>query len=177
MVLDVARQAFYSSGGYMITKRKKAPNGEPERFYREVVLAWTSDECLLWPYAKVSTGYGQIAIEPGRKGKRVLVHRRACEDINGPPPGPNYDAAHSCGKGHLGCCNPKHVRWATRTGNVADAIAHGTAGRGTGGYKLDRLKAAEIRNRLTEGVSQRKIAKEFGVSQAMVSKINTGYHW
>lgn len=129
MVLDVARQAFYSSGGYMITKRKKAPNGEPERFYREVVLAWTSDECLLWPYAKVSTGYGQMAIEPGRRGKsgkRVLVSRRACEDTNGPPPSAYHDAAHSCGKGHLGCCNPKHLHWATRLENVAEAIAHGT---------------------------------------------------
>jgi hypothetical protein len=129
VVLDVARQAFYSSGGYMITKRKKAPNGEPERFYREVVLTWTSDECLLWPYAKISSGYGQMAIEPGRRGKsgkRVLVSRRVCEDTNGPPPTPHHDAAHSCGKGHLGCCNPKHLHWATRLENVAEAIAHGT---------------------------------------------------
>ena len=176
MVLDVARQAFYSSGGYMITKRKKAPNGEPERFYREVVLAWTSDECLLWPYARESGGYGQMRLPNKIVG---LVHRRACEDVNGPPPSPSHEAAHSCGSGHLGCCNPGHLRWATRMENMADAVAHGTMarGRGTGSRKLDALKVAGIRNRLAAGVPQRQIAAEFGISHVMVGLIKRGHRW
>ena len=176
-VLDMGAPAIlFTVRGHM-TRRQKAPTGEPERFFREVVLTCTSDECLIWPYARTSAGYGQMAIEKGRGGKRVLIHRYACEQIYGPPPSPHYDCAHSCGKGHEGCCNPKHLRWATRWQNVADAVAHGTQGRGHGATKLDISKVEAIKQELARGVSQRMIAKAFGVSQAMVSGINTGVRW
>lgn len=154
----------------------RAKNGEPERFYQEVVLTWTSDECLLWPYAKESGGYGQMRL-PNKIA--CLVHRRACEDVNGPPPSPSHEAAHSCGSGHLGCGNPGHLRWATRMENMADAVAHGTMarGRGTGSRKLDALKVAGIRNRLAAGVPQRQIAAEFGISHVMVGLIKRGHRW
>ena len=100
-----------------------------------------------------------------------------CEEVNGSPPTPYHDAAHSCGNGHLGCCTPKHLRWATRSENIADAITHGTMGRGAYGHKLDQIKVLAIRTKLAAGVSQRKIATEFGISQGMVTKINTGKNW
>lgn len=150
--------------------------GEPENFYQAFVVTWQSDDCLTWPYARISTGYGQMS-KP--EGGRVLVHRRLCEEVNEPPPTEHHDAAHSCGKGHEGCCNPKHLHWATRAQNRADAIKHGTQGRGGAGNKtiLSRAQVEEIRRRLKDKEPQRSIAKHFGVSQATISKINTGDSW
>jgi hypothetical protein len=159
--------------------RKKAKTGEPKQFFEEVVLTWGSDECLFWPYAKISTGYGQFAIEPGRGGKRVLAHREACRRIHGEPPNENYDCAHSCNNGHLGCVNPKHLRWTTRAENMADGRAAGTLGQGSGctASKLTKEDVVEIRELLAKGVYQEVIAKKFGVSRSAICLINTGKHW
>jgi len=159
--------------------RKKAKPGEPKRFFEEAVLTWDSDECLFWPYAKVSTGYGQFAIEPGRGGKRVLVHREACRRVHGEAPTEFHDCAHSCNNGHLGCVNPKHLRWATRAENMADGCKAGTLGQGSGctASKLTKEDVAEIRELLAKGVYQRIIAKEFGVSQSAISQIKNGVRW
>lgn len=32
-----------------------------------------------------------------------------CELVYGKPPMPKHQAAHNCGKGNLGCINPKHL--------------------------------------------------------------------
>lgn len=99
------------------------PKRELQKYLENVVLKFVSDECLIWPYSKNGVGYGQI-----RKGyEKLLVHRIACEALHGPPPTQKHEAAHNCGKGHLGCCNPHHLRWATRAENQADRKIHGTA--------------------------------------------------
>jgi hypothetical protein len=99
------------------------PKGELRRYLDEVVLKFDGEECLLWPYSKNGVGYGQI-----RQGSaKLLVHRIACEDANGPAPSDLHEAAHNCGFGHAGCCNPTHLRWATRTENRADIKAHGSS--------------------------------------------------
>ena len=36
----------------------KAENGEPKRFYKEVVLPYEGDECIIWPYNKSASRYG-----------------------------------------------------------------------------------------------------------------------
>jgi hypothetical protein len=52
--------------------------------------------------------------------------RVMCKLAHGPAPTPKHHAAHSCGKGHEACINPKHLRWATPRENAADAKLHGT---------------------------------------------------
>lgn len=103
-------------------KRITPANGEALRYFYDVVSSYQGNDCLIWPFSKDKHGYGQLMLQ----GKRKIVSRLSCEIENGPPPAPNLDAAHSCGNGHLGCCSRKHMRWATRKENVADAIAHGT---------------------------------------------------
>jgi len=151
----------------------------PRDYFEQVVLTWNSNDCLLWPYARISTGYGQLAIEPGQKGKRVLAHREACRRVHGEPPAEHYDCAHSCNNGHLGCVNPKHMRWATRQENVMDAHKAGTRGRGTGANasKLTKESVAEIRDRIAAGERNYLLALEFGVSQAAISQIRHGKRW
>lgn len=92
------------------------------RYFREVVVGYTGDDCLLWPFSKSNKGYGTI----NHDGRNLTVSRFLCAEVNGPPPTPDHVAAHSCGRGHTGCVNPRHLRWATRTENEADKIIHGT---------------------------------------------------
>lgn len=149
--------------------------GEKQKYYETVVLAYDGDDCLIWPYQRGAYGYGSINI-PG-VGTRY-VHRLACEAINGPPPSSAHEAAHNCGNGAGGCCNPKHLRWATRTENQRDRVGHGTSNRGSkhGMSKLDEFTVPQIlAARGTE--SQRKIGARFGVSQAAVSMIFSGERW
>lgn len=90
--------------------------GEQHRYFREVVIPYKGDDCLIWPYSRTKRGYGGINF----KGEKMEVHRLACIEVHGPPQGERYMAAHSCGNGHLGCCNPKHLRWATPAENGMD---------------------------------------------------------
>jgi hypothetical protein len=72
---------------------------------RDVALKWKSDECLTWPFTRINTGYGII----GRGGKTYKAHRYICQWVKGEPPTPEHHAAHSCGRGHDACVNPRHL--------------------------------------------------------------------
>lgn len=151
----------------------RTPPGEPTRFLREVVFQYNSDDCLKWPYGHNGLGYGYInGIRP------KYVHVLACMHANGPPPTNRHVAAHSCGNGHLGCVNPRHLRWATQAGNHADKIAHGTHGKGekNSHAKLTEADAMAIKS-LVGKEPQRSTAKRFGVSQTTVSDIRSGRRW
>ena len=148
--------------------------GEPERFYRDSVLTYGGSECLIWPYARIPNGYGTIK----HQGKTTLVHRRVCEDVIGAPPTPQHDAAHSCGKGHLGCVSPHHLSWKTKSENQADRILHGTHQRG------ERNKSSKITEEQAKEIiflkgkeKQNDIAKRYGVTREAISKIHSGKNW
>src|SRR5690606_29105850 len=97
----------------------------------------------------------------------------------GPPPTVEHEAAHSCGKGHEGCVNPHHLRWATSTENKADTLIHGTRNRGerNRSAKLTDAKVYEIRRLLAAGMTQTAIAAMFAVSLTTISKIAAGKIW
>lgn len=150
--------------------------GEVQDYFYNVVMTYQGDDCLTWPYSTDGNGYGNIAF--GGSGRYAKVHRLACQLVNGPPPTPDYEAAHNCGKGSSGCCNPNHLRWATRSENQMDRVEHGTSNRGSqhGMSKLvedDVLVIASLKGRM----SQSKIAKMFGVSQPNIVAIHKGYRW
>jgi hypothetical protein len=147
---------------------RKTMNGEPERYFREVVLAYEGDECLAWPYATNRNGYGQIRIE----GVLHNVHRLACETVNGQSPG--HEAAHSCGVRI--CCNPQHLSWKTPAENWADRYAHGTHQTGERNHsaKLTDLEVKSILGLINEGVTQVAIAAQFGVSPQTISRVANG---
>lgn len=150
------------------------PRGDPMHFVREVALAHEGKDCLTWPYSKDNNGYGKVVID----GNRVLVHRHICEIVHGEPPTPTHKAAHSCGKGHLGCINPRHLSWKTDAENEADKLAHGTRSLGerNGQSKLTEEQAREIL-RLNGIYPRQKIADEFGVSRSAVRLIHQRINW
>lgn len=99
-----------------------ARDGAPMRFIHEVALQHTGEECLIWPFGRNGDGYGSVQVD----GKMVNAHRYLCQIAHGEPPTATHQAAHSCGKGHLGCVAKNHLRWATPAENQADRLIHGT---------------------------------------------------
>lgn len=81
------------------------------------------DECIQFPYCRDKFGYGRF--NPGVR--TVGAHCYVAEQVYGPKPTASHECCHSCGNGHLGCINPKHLYWGTRADNVRDTISHGTA--------------------------------------------------
>jgi hypothetical protein len=163
---------------YDLCRRNGAPirvrteNGAALRFLEETVLTWTSDECLFWPYARTEAGYARLS------GGKRLVCPLVCERIHGPPQTPGLQSAHSCGKGHLGCCNPLHLSWKSPPDNNRDKIVHGTMAWGEG-HGQAKLKLEDIpKIRALKGIMfQREIAEMFGVSRGAIKNILTGKTW
>ena len=70
--------------------------------------------CLVWTGSKNPQGYGLI----WNGDKLVLSHRYAWERVNGPiPEGMHLDHKNHC---NTACCNPEHLRLATRHQNMAN---------------------------------------------------------
>lgn len=164
----------FCSAHYTRNRRHGTPfgggtqRGKPLSFFNEVVVAHKGDECLIWPYGRGDDGYGTL----WENGHRHRVHRYACRRVHGAPPTPNHEAAHSCGNGHLGCCSPNHLRWATSKENNADKIGHGTVNLGlrNGMAKLSDDDVREIR-RLANGKTHREIAGMFNVRRQSITDI------
>ena len=146
--------------------------GVATEFFYDVVLKYGQDDCLIWPYYRDRCGYGKLRIP----GKSNMVHRVACEIVHGDPPTEDHQASHSCGNGHLGCVNPKHLSWKTRKENKNDEIEHGTRNYGTrnGRAKLSEEIVSEI---ASSDLTQRALAKKFGVSQPIICRIKSGKIW
>lgn len=155
------------------TKLAKIPNGETLRYFTEVVIPYSGDECLIWPYSRTK-GYGTMTTN----GRRSYVHREICTKVHGPPPTKAHQAAHSCGNGHLGCCNQNHIHWSTNAENQQDRVMHGTYqfGELNPAAKLTKDDVADIRA-MKGKLLQREIAEMFGISRENVSAIQRNKSW
>lgn len=148
--------------------------GAAVKFMNEVVLTYQGDNCLAWPFASNGKGYGVFH----KNRKVVAAHIYACEQVYGPKPTPSHEVAHSCGNGGRMCCNPRHLRWATRSENHQDKRQHGTAalGESNPSSKLTPSDVRRIRALLGK-MPQKDIAQQFEVSQSLVSRIFRGVIW
>jgi hypothetical protein len=157
-----------------VHKTLQTTDGVPMAFYLEKVLTHLEDSCFLWPFSKDTCGYGHLLFD----GKVRSVHRLVCEATNGPPPTAEHHAAHNCTSASLGCCAPKHMRWATRTENMADKIKDGTHPRGEK-VKNSKLKATDVfKIRSLKGKkSSAEIARSFGVAASTISSIQNLKKW
>ena len=162
-------------GDPLVPTRQAAPAGELRRYLNEVVIPYDGNDCLIWPYTRISSGYAKIKIAR----KLLTVSRIVCEHYHGPPPSPLHLAAHSCGNGQGGCVTPRHLRWATHQENQDDMLIHGTRIRGERNHlsKLTERDIPEIRCRLKAGCSQQSIANDYGVSQVAISAIHLKHSW
>lgn len=169
-----SRHAYhFKTHGDPLGGRRGASPGEPLRWIAEHA-AYEGDECLKWPFEIGRYGYGTVKAG----GKKRVASRVMCEAAHGPPPTPDHQAAHSCGKGHEACTNPQHLSWKTRVENVADSIVHGTWNHGESvpNAKLTAEDVREIR-RLAGSIRQEDLGEMFGVSPSNISRIVTRKHW
>ena len=123
------------------------------------------DEC--WPWTGYAEkGYGRVFHE----GRMVGAHELALTFTTGEVRAKGLDTCHGCNNPI--CCNPRHLRFDTRQGNVDDMMA---AGRNSPPpVKLSESDLQTIRLRLAAGARQQDLADQYGVSNSMISMIKTG---
>ena len=129
-------------------------------------LVNTTGDCWEWQGDKDRDGYGVFSWN----GRSYGAHRLALSFATGESMGPGLETCHACD--NPGCCNPDHLRFDTRAGNVADMVARG---RDRNGHK--RLTDDEVRvmrERRANGASQKVLARDFGVSESLVTQIVRG---
>lgn len=135
-----------------------------------------NQDCLLWPYGRDGGGYARACVS-GFSTR--LAHRIMCEMVYGEPPTKKHVAMHTCGNGHSGCVNPAHLKWGTVAENNADKERHGTKpiGEKTGLAVLCADSVREIRQLSKCGLSQRKIAPQFGVTAGTIQAVIERRTW
>lgn len=120
-------------------------------------------------------GYQQVILYRAAKKKTHLVHRIVLDAFVGPCP-ENMEGCH--GDGDRENNSLENLRYGTRKENLADRFAHGTVAQGEG-VKTSKLTADEVLKIRAIGtsMSQREIAKIFGVSQYAISCVLLGKSW
>ncbi|RJG43730.1 helix-turn-helix transcriptional regulator [Mesorhizobium sp. DCY119] len=135
----------------------------------ERALTLDTDDCVLFPYGRNASGYARLRVGE----KHAYGHVIVCQRAHGTRPTPEHQAAHSCGNGHLGCINPKHLSWKTPEGNASDAVAHGTVARGPK-LTLEGIKSIRA---IAEVMRYRDIARMFSVGGDAISNAVRGKTW
>lgn len=131
-------------------------------------------DCLQWPFS-TSRGHADLSLN----GKTIKACPLMCKLAHGEPPTPSHEAAHSCGRGHMGCINPQHLSWKTRTENQRDRQAHGTAGKAGWShvrYKLTPKQVIEIRA-IGPSKTKEELGRMFSVTPANIAKILRRESW
>lgn len=149
--------------------------GAAREYLNRLAVEPQDQDCISWPYTRNARGAAQIRID----GKCQLVTRILCLRLNGPPPSEKHQAAHSCGKGHEGCVNPRHLSWKTQKENELDKIVHGTWRTGDKMHwaKLTSEKAREIRFLAASGMRRADIARRYGITRSSVGSVVTRRTW
>ncbi len=113
---------------------------------------------------------------PGGR-KKLLVHRCQLMAWVGPPPSPEHHACHNDGdRSHS---TLENLRWGTAKENQQDMVRHGRSQQGEKHYstRLTDDDVSGIREAISVGVSGKHLARFFGVSTSVVSRINRRKTW
>jgi hypothetical protein len=152
------------------------------RFVRHVGPI-TEHGCILWTGTLNTAGYGVLTVRPRRL---VMAHRVAWEIANGPIP-EGIQVLHACDKffppgdiGYRRCVNPCHLHLGGPQQNSADKVAAGRHRRGETS-NLSKLSAEDVRairaRYAAGGVSQVRLAAEYGTTNTNISQIVNGHSW
>ncbi len=149
----------------------ETPHGTLSKFIRDHV-GYADDACLFWPFKSGTRGYGALQVN----GKLTGAHRYMCMLVYGNPPFDGAYAAHSCGNGHHGCVNPRHLRWATAKENASDKELHGTHRKGEHTYNA-KLTEDRVRFIRSSNLTGKQLAKMFGCSRQIIDKARRRDTW
>lgn len=117
-------------------------------------------------------GYGRVCF----RREQFYVHKKIWEIKNGPVP-KGLVVRHLC-HNRL-CCKIEHLTIGTQKDNMQDAVKADRQAKGTKipQSKLNEEKVLEIRKLYTEGMSQKNIAKMYGVNSSNISFIVNKKTW
>lgn len=127
-------------------------------------------DCWIYTGRINKDGYGRI-------GKSAVAHREAYRLWVGQLVKGLY-VCHTCD--NPACINPKHLFLGTPLKNVADKVAKNRQAVGGKGIasKLTAEQVIEIRTRYSQGgISQAKLASEYGVKSNAIGAIVRGKSW
>jgi hypothetical protein len=144
--------------------RSKYPYGHPQRLWERVDKTGGPNSCWPWMGFRKYSGYGQVAFY---SSEYSLTHRVAYELTTGEQIEDGLIILHTCD--NPPCCNPRHLRKGTKKDNTHDMVNPKA--------KLTRDEVLEIKRLLRDGMSQKKIARIFGVNGGTISCIDSGRNW
>ena len=129
-------------------------------------------KCWLWTGQQTHSKYGQI----NSRFTRILAHRLSWMIYRGPIP-EHLDVLHECDVKI--CVNPDHLKLGTDQENANDVGNHGKRVNGERicTAKLTTEKVLEMRHKFANGVSQKLLRREYGLTNGQVSKIVRGLAW
>lgn len=134
--------------------------------------------CWVWAgYICTETGYGKLANRPGAPiGAHVAGYRIQV----GPVPD-GLLVRHRCD--NRACVRGDHLVVGTQSDNMRDAVDRGRQrpsgcrGERIGNALLTDAAVARIKARLAGGEKGRHLAREYGVSEAVISSVKTQRAW
>jgi hypothetical protein len=134
-----------------------------------------TDDCVLWPFATSTDGYGRIR----HNGRQQNAHRIMLQMHD---PEREFDGAlalHTCGKGHEGCVNVRHLYWGTPQQNADDRMEHGNAPQGSACHaaKLTESDIIPIFEARAAGREPSQIAESFGVTRGTINMVLKRKTW
>lgn len=156
--------------------RGKRWRAEMEPLFWSQVEKLGPNEC--WPWTGRKRGkYGAMSVG---YGATEAAHRLAFAFANELSPFESF-VLHRCD--NPPCCNPAHLSLGTTQDNTADKMAkgrHRTApqpGERNPSARLSVAQVGVIRDRIASGETNVQIAKDYGVSHSMISRIRRGRSW
>lgn len=159
----------YCSRDCHYAARGEKPSTLRERFH-SYVLKGDKAACWPWQGSILKTGYGSIR----ERGRSIRANRLAYEFAHNVQLRASEHVLHRCD--NRSCCNPNHLFLGTPKTNSDDKIAkrRHVFGEKHHACKVTSDQIVAIRAAKKAGVTQRRIAEAFGISEGAVSGILSG---
>lgn len=133
----------------------------------------TLPEKIRIPSLAATGKYQMICLWKANKQHTRYVHRLVLEAFCGPCP-KGFDGCHTDGNRQNNSI--ENLRWDSRSGNMQDAIRHGTSARGVR-HGFSKFKEIEIRAIRADPRMHKEIARDYGVARATIWSIKSGENW
>lgn len=143
--------------------------------FHEKIMPEPNSGCWLWTGAIQNKGYGHIGNKT--RGEHLLAHRVSWMLYHGPIPD-GLCVLHKCDVTY--CVSPDHLFLGTQADNLADMRAkkRHPFGEKNGMAKLTKPEVMAIRRVYRAGgVTQYKLADQYGVTQSAISNIVRYRRW
>lgn len=145
----------------------------PDDAFKERTCENDLTGCIEWTGSSDARGYGQMRINR----KAVKAHRYAWERINGPIEN-GLLIRHKCDNPK--CVNINHLELGTHKDNVDDMDKRGrrvnNQPKGSDCH-ASKISESDVRKIIVDPRRQVDIAQDYGISQAVVSKIKLRQAW